>query len=227
MLARWVILTALGLVLVSVPGACTMFGVRTSEEALHDVLEREGNVEIREYRSHLVAEVEGEGDYSKAGGDAFGPLFRFISGDNAGATKIAMTVPVLQEEVVPGNDDASSRDDSTSSDDEERASRTDPRWKLGFVLPSAFTSENVPRPEDPRVSITESPERRVAVICYSGSRSEEVFREKAEELGRWIRDHGYRAVSIPRSAAYDPPWTLPFLRRNEVLIDVEPAGKGS
>ncbi|MFI3220390.1 MAG: heme-binding protein [Methylococcales bacterium] len=69
--------------------------------------------------------------------------------------------------------------------------------------------------------IKEIPEKKVAVIKYTGSLSEQAIDDKAEELKTWLNKHNYKAVSAPRSAAYDPPWTLPFLRRNEVHIDID------
>jgi effector-binding domain-containing protein len=76
-------------------------------------------------------------------------------------------------------------------------------------------------PLDPSVIIEEIPGKKVAVIRYSGSLSEQGIEGKSEELQNWITKQGYKAISPSRSAAYDPPWTLPFLRRNEIHIDIE------
>jgi effector-binding domain-containing protein len=92
---------------------------------------------------------------------------------------------------------------------------------MAFVLPSGYTVSTAPVPLDSAVLIKEIPDKKVAVIRYSGSLSEQSIEEKAEELKNWLTKQGYQAISPSRSAAYDPPWTLPFLRRNEVHIDIE------
>ena len=86
------------------------------------------------------------------------------------------------------------------------------------MVSTCFTA---PIPLDSAVLIKEIPERNVAVIKYKGSLSEQAIEDKSEELRMRLSKHNYKAISLPRSAAYDPPWTLPFLRRNEVHIDIE------
>ena len=68
---------------------------------------------------------------------------------------------------------------------------------------------------------SEIPAKKVATIRYTGSLSEQDIEEKSAELTDWLIKQHYKAILPPRSAAYDPPWTLPFLRRNEVHIDIE------
>ena len=94
-------------------------------------------------------------------------------------------------------------------------------WLMAFVLPSNYSVATAPVPLDTAVIIKGIPGKKVAVIRYSGSLSEQNIEEKSEELKNWLSKQGYRAISPSRSAAYDPPWTLPFLRRNEVHIDIE------
>ena len=110
--------------------------------------------------------------------------------------KISMTAPVLQEEDGAG-------------------------WRMSFVMPAKYTMDTIPKPIDPMVVLREVQGRKVAAIRYKGLLSEENIKEKTKELEGWLEKNGYRALSKFRSAGYDPPWTIPFLRRNEVQADIE------
>ena len=98
--------------------------------------------------------------------------------------------------------------------------RVGSEWWMAFVMPSSYTMDSLPAPLDPTIKTTEIPSRTVAVIRYSGILSQTAIDLHAFQLQAWIEANGYQALSAPRSAGYDPPWTLPFLRRNEVHIDI-------
>lgn len=91
---------------------------------------------------------------------------------------------------------------------------------MRFFLPSEFTLENVPQPTDPRVRIIEVPEQFLAVLRFRGSRDDEMVRAKKDQLLGALRATSWQAASEPVALFYDPPWTLPFLRRNEVAVAV-------
>jgi hypothetical protein len=110
--------------------------------------------------------------------------------------RIAMTVPVMQAKSGQG-------------------------WRMTFVLPAKYTMETAPEPLDTQVAIRKEIGRKVAVIRYSGWLSEASMERNAGALKGWIEQKEYKAASPPRLAAYDPPWTVPFLRRNEVHMDIE------
>ena len=183
-------------------GACSVFGIRTSEEPPYEVISAEDDFEIRAYPETVVAttvvEVE---DYDKSGSVAFNRLGGYIFGDNRGAQsndsqKIAMTAPVIQE-------------------------KSDKGWVATFVMPSEWSRDELPAPTDPSVELRTAPGRKVASIRYSGLVSEQKIADQAATLREWVESQGLKVVSPPRSARYDPPWTIPFLRRNEVHFDVE------
>ena len=90
-----------------------------------------------------------------------------------------------------------------------------------FLLQQGYTLSKAPESLDSAILIQEIPDKKVATIRYTGSLSEQGIEEKSAELTDWLVQQHYKALSPPRSAAYDPPWTLPFLRRNEVHIDIE------
>ena len=194
---------------------CSIFGIRTSEEASYHVIAIYGNIEIREYGEFVVIETDVEASYDEAGSIAFKKLFAYISGENGSQTKISMTAPVMSREV--------------SALDGKKVAMTSPvigekqgqGWRYSFVLPAGYTLENAPVPSNPEVKLAVMPRKKVAVIRYSGPWKERVMHEKSEELIEWIRINCLERLSTPRSAGYDPPWTLSFLRRNEIMIDVK------
>jgi hypothetical protein len=194
---------------------CSIFGIRTSEEASYHVLAKYDRIEIREYGELVVVETDVDASYDEAGSIAFKKLFGYISGENVSQSKIAMTAPVMSREgsVLDGEKVA-----MTSPVIGEKQSQG---WRYSFVLPANYTLENAPVPSNPVVKLAVLPRKKVAVIRYSGPWKERAMREKSEELIEWIRSNGLERLSTPRSAGYDPPWTLPFLRRNEIMIDVK------
>lgn len=196
---------------------CSVFGSQSVEEAGYEVLRAEGPFELREYDELVLAVTLVSAPLEEAQRIAFGRLFDYISGDNVARSKIAMTAPVIAEEVEAEGTKIAMTAPVLS---EESADG----WRVAFVLPASFTIETAPLPNEPLVSLVRVPSKTVAAIRYSGSRGEESFREHESELLGWIDDADLEPVSATRSAGYDPPWTLPPMRRNEVLIDVQPAG---
>lgn len=194
---------------------CTVFGIRTVEEASYEVLSQDGQIEIREYEKLVIVETNVEADYEEAGNIAFKRLFGYISGENVSQNKIAMTAPVIarEDKLTPGE-----KLDMTTPVLAERQVKG---WRYAFVLPASFTIESAPVPSNPRVTLSVMPKKKVAVNRYSGSWSEEAMCQKTEELVDWIQANGLEPASKSRSARYDPPWTISFLRRNEVMIDLK------
>ena len=192
---------------------CSVFGVRSIDEPNYRLLktDQDQSVEIRHYDEYLVAETLVDSTYKQAGSIGFRRLFRFISGANTTQQSIAMTAPVERYET--GEKIA-----MTAPVFRERDQK---QWAISFVMPDKFTATTVPQPVDPTVRIKTIPSRRVAVIRFRGRMSAEVAEQYTERLRAWCAKHGYRTMSKPRLAGYDPPFTLPALRRNEVHIDVE------
>lgn len=191
--------------------ACSTFGIRSAEEPSYQVLNDAGPFQIRHYPSMVVAQTEVNADYKNASGLAFQRLAGYIFGNNKKQQAITMTAPVIQQQQA------------------ERLSMTAPViqqkngavWLMTFVLPQGYTLSTAPEPLDSAVLIQEIPDKKIATIRYTGSLSEQGIEEKSAELIDWLIQQHYQAISPSRSAAYDPPWTLPFLRRNEVHIDIE------
>lgn len=210
-----IIITLLSIIL----EGCSLLGVRTTEEARYTIEKKDQNIEVRRYQPVMTVEtfVE-ESNFHDATGIAFQRLFNYISGANISADDISMTAPVLAEPSPKNGDDIAMTSPVlvTPSDNERRG------WTLKFVLPASFTAATAPQPTDLLVKLKQVPEKLVAAISYAGLWSESNYQEQTRRLESWLVSHRYTSISLPSFAGYDPPWALPFLRRNEVLIDVQP-----
>ena len=191
--------------------ACTVFGIRNSEEAKYSVLYTENNIQIRQYQELLIAQTQSKGDYEKSSSSAFKLLAGYIFGENQSQKKIEMTTPVLQKS-------QSEKIEMTVPVYQQENSDT---WTMTFVLPSKYTLETIPIPLDKNIEIKMVPAKKVATIQYTGFINSKKIKDHADQLLSWLESNGYTSVSEPYSAGYDPPWTIPFLRRNEVHIEIE------
>jgi len=203
-----------GLILVPLLSGCSVFGINSVEEAGYDVLRVDDKFELRVYQPMVVAETYVEGDFDAAGALAFQKLFGYISKENKSTSKIAMTAPVMANQA--GSEPGTNIDMVTSLLEE----REGQGWRYMFVLPAEYSLRTAPAPLDESVKISTIPQKKVAVLRFSGLRDEQVIIEKTLLLEQWIVANDLTANSRPRWAGFNPPWTLPFLRRNEVMIDV-------
>lgn len=175
------------------------------------VLERSRvGYEVRCYDPYLVAEAEIAPGTEEPLSAGFRVLFRYIGGANNGSRKIAMTAPVLKETGVkiPMSKPVLSRQEQGLT-------------KVAFVLPKVYTLETAPLPEDPAITIRELPARKVAVLRFSGYASDAVMADKREELAALLERDGLHPAGPFLEAYYNPPWTPPFLRRNEVMVEID------
>jgi hypothetical protein len=182
------------------------------EEAKYNVLREEDQFELREYESHILAEILVDGEFEDAGSEAFGRLFKYISGNNKQQQKVAMTSPVGQEP-------SSQKIDMTSPVSQQEQ---DGKWIISFMMPASFTLKNTPEPKDVNVSIREVPVRLIAAVRYSGFWSEKNYLSNLAELQDWIANNRLIPVGKPIWARYNPPFMPWFLRRNEILVPVAP-----
>jgi effector-binding domain-containing protein len=181
------------------------------EQARYTVIEKQDKFEIRQYQPQIIAETIVEADFGKVGNIAFGRLFNYISGRNRKKESIPMTAPVSQES-------SSEKIAMTAPVSQQRA---EGKWAVSFLMPSKYTMETLPEPEDPNVVIREIPARKMAAVRYSGTWSRKRYEANKSSLEEFIRNKGLKASGEAIFARYDPPFQLFFLRRNEVLIPVE------
>jgi len=200
-----------------IKGFAGFFGVRLNEEPHYTVKERFGDVEIREYKPYAIATTKVEGSHDQAISTAFLRLADYIFGRNTENKQIAMTAPVFQEKEAPVSEDI---DFSKPTMFHERHGSG---WLMSFILPSKFTPSTAPRPIDDHIVIEESSPGLVAVLSYSGDNTWERAEQKINELQGWLIHHDqFDAMSEPRSAQYDAPTAISFIKKNEIHISVAP-----
>jgi len=185
-------------------------GAMATEEAKYKVVEKSEAFEVRDYEPHLLVETIVDSSLEEAGNLAFMKLFRYITGANQASNSIAMTAPVSQE--VRGKQIS-----MTAPVGQERAKGG---WAVSFMMPANYTLQTLPLPTDSTLSIRAVPSQRIAAVQYSGTWSQKNYLKNKEQLETWIKSKGYTVTGEPVWARYNPPFTLWFLRRNEVLIPI-------
>jgi hypothetical protein len=181
------------------------------EEAKYTVLQKRDAFELREYAPQVVSETIVQGDFSSVGNEAFQRLYGYISGKNRKAQSIPMTAPVNQEA-------GSEKITMTAPVNQERVGN---KWRVAFVMPAEVRLSDLPAPLDASVVLREIPGRTMAALTYSGTWSQKRYDKHLEILRGCMRELGLRVSGEPVFARYNPPFTLWFLRRNEILIPVE------
>ncbi|HSP80058.1 MAG TPA: heme-binding protein [Myxococcaceae bacterium] len=186
------------------------------EEPAYRVLGEQGGLELREYEPTIVAVTEVEGGFRESLEEGFRRLAGYIFGGNRPGEDISMTAPVaMQRHPSEGEGERIAMTAPVS------ARREGQSWRITFVMPAEYTLETLPRPLDERVRLEPVPARKVAVLRFSGRATEEEAEARMAELRERLSRQGLRATGEPVLAQYNPPWTPPFLRRNEILVPVE------
>lgn len=207
-------LVGIGAALMS--AACSTVGVRSgTEEPAYQIVSRVGDLEIRRYDERIAAQTVVAGDDTEARNRGFQTLAGYIFGGNATRASIAMTAPVAQAGVG-----RSERIAMTAPVAQAR-SGTD-RWTVQFFMPAEYALADLPVPNDPAVQLVVVPAETFAVLRFSGVGSASAVDAHKQTLVTDLAAGPWRAVAEPVVWFYDPPWTLPPLRRNEVAVRVEP-----
>ncbi len=171
------------------------------EEPAYRSLISEPPFEHRAYSDYVIAETNIAGDFDAASTKGFRRVAAYIFGDNSLPNgenkKIAMTAPVTVEEKPSG-------------------------WRLQFVMPDGENLESLPKPKNAEVRLKNVPEHQMAVIRFSGWTTRAAIDEQTEKLKAWISAKKLKMVGLPQVARYNDPFTLPWRRRNEIMIPVIP-----
>lgn len=186
------------------------------EEPTYMIVQTNDTYEIRKYNSYLVAQTSVSGTFDEMGKDAFKILFKYISGQNKKREKIKMTAPVIQESAQDQGQKISMTAPVIQEIDKTDAQSA----TYSFVMPETFTMQTLPLPMDARVKLVKVPEKIVAVRRYAGSWSEEKYKQNEVILLKGLKDAGLKTIGTPSFARYNSPFSLWFLRRNEIMIEV-------
>lgn len=206
-----------------------------TEEPKYEVLSSHGPIELRRYPAFVVAETTIEGDMDAASGKGFRAIADYIFGNNraqtpatdAASEKIAMTAPVTMEPLAPASQKIAMTAPVAMEPLASPALGALPamqgatQWRMHFVMPSQYTLASLPKPNNPAVRLREVPAKTWAVLSYSGFNTEARIQRKTDELVAWLADQTIKTLGSPQLARYDPPWTLPMFRRNEIMLEIK------
>lgn len=171
------------------------------QEPKYRLLRKDGAFEIRAYGDLVVADTRVEGGQVEAVQHGFRRLAAYIFGGNAARRNIAMTAPVLLQPSA-----------ASSPALPERGA-----WTVRFIMPEGSDVGDLPVPRDGSVRLGRAPGGRFGVVRFSGLARPAAARDEAARLAAWLAAQKLATDGPPALAQYDPPWTLWFLRRNEIL----------
>jgi SOUL heme-binding protein len=190
---------------------CTVVGVRGgTEEPGYKLVERlDSGIEVRRYAARTAAEttVQARGRSSNEG-RAFSTLANYIFGGNQSRDSIAMTTPV----------EAATRATQIEMTTPVQASAGQGSYQMRFFLPAGYDAKTAPVPNDSRVRLVDLPEETMAVLRFTGSREDDAVDQVKAQLLANLERSQWKATAEPVALFYDPPWTLPPLRRNEAAV---------
>ncbi|MDW3094667.1 MAG: heme-binding protein [Gammaproteobacteria bacterium] len=184
------------------------------EHPKYQVLSSEGKIEIRIYNPMIVAEVTVQGERKEAISEGFRFLADYIFGNNIKNSSISMTAPVMQQQ---------NQKIAMTAPVSQLAA--DDGWIVNFVMPAEYSLDTLPKPNNNKVVIKEIPSKEFAVIQFSGMNTNNNISSHEEKLKSYVVNKELIILSDPVYAFYNPPWTLPLLRRNEVLIEIDNVNK--
>ncbi|MDG2252885.1 MAG: heme-binding protein [Methylophilaceae bacterium] len=185
-----------------------------TEEPDFDLIYKESNFEIREYIPRIIAQVKVNGNFNDASNTGFKSLADFIFGNNSvnnESEKISMTAPVIVEPKIK----------QITMTAPILAEEKNNQWLISFVMPKEYSFKTIPKPNNPKITLINLPKEKFAVIVFSGLVRESSYDEKIELLNDFVKKQKLKTLGSVQIARYNPPWTLPFFRRNEIMIKVQ------
>lgn len=194
------------------------------EEPKFEILVQDGQFELRKYAPVIVAETFVDGDMDAASGKGFRAIADYIFGNNKApvndaSSKIAMTAPVTMEAQSQSSKIAMTAPVAIQPASEGASLVGAQSWRVQFVMPSQYTLASLPKPNNSAVSLRELPAKTVAVAKYSGFNTENRIQNETQALLAWMQVRNLKAAGSAQLARYDPPWTLPMWRRNEIHVE--------
>jgi hypothetical protein len=197
-----------------ITGAGSVVGYHGVEEPDHSTEKLNDHVEIRRYGPRIAAETTVAAGELAARNAGFRRLARYIFGANHADQRIAMTAPVAQQPHQRGEQIAMTAPVS------QEANGTG-EWVIRFFMPADKSLDNLPAPDDGTVRLVSVPPQTIAVRRFTGSTSRRAVASQTTGLLNALRENGFEAIDTPSAWFYDPPWTVPALRRNEIAVPVQ------
>lgn len=217
---RWIMIIAIvGILLVGTLAGPLMSNVETPN---YTVLDQQNKIELRQYEPMIIAEVQVEGEQEDAVGDGFRLLADYIFGNNTIKKDINMTAPVQQQKnakiamTVPVQQQSTKIAMTAPVQQQSEAGE----WRVSFVMPSEYTMETLPKPVNPKVTLKQIPSKTFVVIRFSGRGIEPNIQKNEAKLRAYISDKKLSVIEPPKYAFYSTPWTVPFMKRNEVMFQI-------
>lgn len=191
-----------------------------TEEPKFTILNQTEDFELRRYDAQIVAQTWVTGSQMVASNKGFKTLANYIFGNNTAPTgessNISMTTPVMMQ--PNGNDSAKDKSAKIAMTAPVNMQQDTGQWRVQFVMPSQYTMQTLPKPNNADITIVELPVQTYGVITFSGLASEKKVAEKTQALQEWMQAQNLIMTGSPELARYNPPWILPFMRRNEIMI---------
>lgn len=210
MTPKWIIITASIVFLVLLIGVMIGPIMSNVERPPYKILSSEKNIEIRQYNPMIIAEIKVQGERDKAINEGFRALADYIFGNNTSQREIAMTAPVQQQV-----------NEKISMTAPVQQQFRDGIWSVSFVMPSQYTIDTLPKPNNVNVTIKKIPEQKFAAIKFSGGSSKKNIALHEKSLVHFVKQNQIKMSGPAKYAFYNPPWTLPFMRRNEIMFLIE------
>lgn len=211
--------------LVATVGAWNLYQRYSTPEVPYTTVARIGDVELRRYPAVVLAET-----VAPTQNEAFGRLFRYIAGENEASNEISMTAPVevdstsasipMTSPVEVGTPDGETISITSGGERGSRKGAGDDGVRMAFYLPEEYDLSSAPKPTNDDVELVVVPERTLAVRRFSWRATDERIERERESLRTTLENADIATEGEPFFMGYDAPWTLPFLRRNEIAIEV-------
>jgi len=202
-------------IVLSIAALCWGPIVSNVEQAQYTVIEKQDTIEIRDYSPMLVAEVKVAGEREAAIKQGFRMIADFIFGNNVAAEKVAMTAPVIQQKAIE------QKSEPIAMTAPVMQNGSGDQWDVRFVMPAHYTLATLPKPKNSAVKISEVPGKRFAVIRFSGFSTQDNIEKNTETLNAFLLAKKLKTSAPMTYAFFNPPWTLPFMRRNEIMAEIE------
>lgn len=205
---KWII-TTLVITTIAIGGILVGPIMSSAEQPDYDVISSSDNIQIRRYAPMIIAEVKVEGERRQAIRDGFRLLADYIFGNNTVSQDIAMTTPVQQQ---------ANKKIAMTAPVQQQASNN--MWTVSFVMPSEYNIKTLPKPNNEQVKIKEVPSKKYIAIRFAGTSSNNNIAKHEAQLIKHIKEQQLQTIGSAQYAFYNPPWTLPFMRRNEVIFEI-------